>query len=56
MEISFDPAKREETLRERALDFADAGALFAGTTLRMTGSTIRSRAIRPMASWPSGWC
>lgn len=29
MEISFDPAKREATLRERGLDFADAAALFA---------------------------
>ncbi|TVV70330.1 BrnT family toxin [Sphingomonas solaris] len=28
MEISFDPAKREATLRERGLDFADAGLLF----------------------------
>lgn len=30
MEISFDPAKREETLRERGLDFADAGQVFEG--------------------------
>ena len=30
MEISFDPAKREATLRERGLDFAEAGELFAG--------------------------
>lgn len=29
MEISFDPAKRELTLCERGLDFADAAALFA---------------------------
>jgi uncharacterized protein len=29
VEISFDPAKREATLRERGLDFADAEALFA---------------------------
>ncbi len=33
MEISFDPAKREATLRERGLDFADAPRLFAGVTL-----------------------
>lgn len=32
MEISFDPAKREETLRERELDFADAASVFAGLT------------------------
>lgn len=30
MEISFDPAKRDETLRERGLDFADAGKVFEG--------------------------
>lgn len=33
MEISFDPAKRDATLRERGLDFADAGALFAPPSL-----------------------
>lgn len=26
----FDPAKRERTLRERGLDFADAAEIFAG--------------------------
>ena len=30
MEISFDPAKREATLRYRGLDFADADTVFAG--------------------------
>ena len=30
MEISFDPVKRDETLRERGLDFADAGSVFEG--------------------------
>jgi uncharacterized DUF497 family protein len=28
VEISFDPAKRAATLRERGLDFADAAKLF----------------------------
>jgi uncharacterized DUF497 family protein len=32
MEISFDPAKREETLRMRGLDFNDAALVFAGHT------------------------
>ena len=32
MEISFDPAKRQKTLSERGLDFADAPRLFAGLT------------------------
>jgi uncharacterized DUF497 family protein len=31
--ITFDPAKREKTLRERGLDFADAAQVFAGRTL-----------------------
>ncbi len=30
MRITFDPAKREWTLRERGLDFADAVEVFAG--------------------------
>jgi uncharacterized protein len=30
MDISFDPAKRDKTLAERGLDFADAGLVFAG--------------------------
>ena len=33
MRITFDPAKRAETLAERGLDFADAAMVFAGTTL-----------------------
>ena len=32
MPITFDPAKREKTLAERGLDFADAAELFAGLT------------------------
>jgi uncharacterized DUF497 family protein len=36
--VSFDPAKRDRTLAERRLDFADAARLFAGlhTTLEDT--------------------
>ena len=30
MKVSFDPAKREKTLEERGLDFADAGLVFEG--------------------------
>lgn len=32
MGVEFDPRKRVITLRERGLDFAEAGALFAGPT------------------------
>jgi len=33
MVITFDLAKRDKTLQERGLDFADAGLVFAGATL-----------------------
>lgn len=33
MKISFDPTKRDKTLAERGLDFADAVDVFAGRTL-----------------------
>ena len=32
MDISFDAVKRDKTLTERGLDFADAGLVFAGRT------------------------
>jgi uncharacterized protein len=32
MRIIFDPAKREETLRKREIDFLDAKTVFAGPT------------------------
>lgn len=32
MRITYDPAKRDWTLRERQLDFEDATELFAGAT------------------------
>ena len=35
MEISFDPAKRDKTLSERGLDFADAVHVFAGLTFEV---------------------
>jgi uncharacterized DUF497 family protein len=33
LEITFDPAKREQTMRERGLDFARADELFAGPAI-----------------------
>lgn len=33
MKISFDPNKRESTLIDRGIDFADAAQVFAGLTL-----------------------
>jgi uncharacterized protein len=35
MAISYDPAKRDEALSERGLDFADAEKIFAGLTLTL---------------------
>jgi uncharacterized protein len=33
VKITYDPAKRAETLAERGLDFEDAAKVFAGPTL-----------------------
>ena len=35
MALTFDPAKREKTLSERGLAFADAAEVFAGVTLEI---------------------
>ena len=35
MRILFDPAKRDKTLADRGLDFADANLVFSGVTLEM---------------------
>jgi hypothetical protein len=35
MRITFDSAKRDNTLAERGLDFADAALVFAGVTLEV---------------------
>jgi uncharacterized DUF497 family protein len=35
MRITFDAAKREKTLADRGLDFADAALVFAGVTLEV---------------------
>lgn len=35
MKITFDPAKRESTLSDRSLDFADAAEVFAGKVLNI---------------------
>ena len=32
MRITYDPAKREKTLRERGVDFEEAAEVFAGPT------------------------
>jgi uncharacterized protein len=35
MRVTYDPEKREQTLRERGLDFEDAEVVFSGVTLEV---------------------
>ena len=35
MTITYDPAKREQTLQDRGLDFEDAPLVFAGLTVEV---------------------
>jgi len=35
MRVTYDPAKREVTFRERGLDFEDASVVFAGPTVEI---------------------
>lgn len=35
MRVTFDPAKRAKTLKERGLDFVDAALVFAGVTVEI---------------------
>lgn len=35
MRVTYDPEKRERTLKERGLDFEDAGIVFDGVTLEV---------------------
>ncbi|QTH22022.1 BrnT family toxin [Rhizorhabdus wittichii] len=49
MDITFDPAKREITLRERGLDFADAAEVFAGQTFRFEDDRADYGEVRMIA-------
>lgn len=35
MDITYDEAKRQQTLRKRGLDFADAGKIFDGVVIEL---------------------
>ncbi len=35
MQVTYDPAKRDKTLAERGLDFADAALVFEGDTVEI---------------------
>lgn len=49
MDITFDPAKRDITLRERGLDFAEAGEVFAGKTFRFQDTRADYGEVRMIA-------
>jgi uncharacterized DUF497 family protein len=61
VKITFDPKKREATLKDRRLDFADAPQIFAGRTFDIltSGTITEKRALSPSAicviAW-SFWC
>jgi len=57
MRITFDPAKRDKTLAERGLDFADAALVFAGITLEVedTRKSTANRASSVTVTWRTGW-
>ena len=48
MEISFDPAKREKTLRGRGLDFADAPQVFGGLRIEQEDDRFDYGEVRMM--------
>lgn len=49
MEITFDPAKRDATLENRGLDFADAAEVFAGQTFRFEDDRADYGEVRTIA-------
>jgi uncharacterized DUF497 family protein len=46
VKITFDPAKREATLRERGLDFVDAESVFAGKTYTIEDTRVNYGEVR----------
>jgi uncharacterized DUF497 family protein len=57
MKITFDPAKRAWTLRERGLDFEDAAELFAGPTFTFEDDRFDYPEVRffTLGCSPVGW-
>jgi uncharacterized DUF497 family protein len=57
MKVTFDPAKRETTLANRGLDFADAQKVFEGdyAEIEVTGETMVSKAISPPVTSTAEW-
>ena len=57
MRITFDSVKRDRTLAERGLDFADAVFVFSGVTLEIedTRKDYGEPHIICLACWKGGW-
>jgi uncharacterized DUF497 family protein len=55
--ITFDPDKRQRTLKERGLDFADAAIVFEGTTIEVDDTRRATVSVGSSASgfWPGAW-
>jgi hypothetical protein len=54
MRITFDPVKRDNTLAERGLDFADAAIVFAGVTLEIEDTRLDYGEDPGHLLWPAG--
>ena len=57
MRVTYDPEKRELTLRQRGLDFEDAATVFAGVTLEIedTRKTMEKSGSSALACWQDAW-
>jgi uncharacterized DUF497 family protein len=58
MQIRFDAVKRDATLANRGLDFADAREVFAGPVFErvsMTGSITERPATSALACYAGAW-
>jgi len=54
VKITFDPAKREATLQERGLNFADAELVFAGPTFSRVDDRFDYGEHRVVTAGPLG--
>ena len=57
MKVTFDPIKRDKTLADRGLDFADAEIVFEGITVEI--EDLRKNMVNPASSvlafWKAEW-
>jgi uncharacterized DUF497 family protein len=58
MRVTYDPEKREQTLRERGLDFEDAEVVFSGVSWRSktrAGTTVKFASSAMACSRDEWW-